>query len=67
MATQTAYIEKAAKAYGIDPDSTEGPKTPMDEQFTVNAEDVPNEEDVDPALCTDVKKILGTILFPAGW
>eukprot|EP00961_Rhodomonas_salina_P226097 3056528-Rhodomonas_salina.3 len=39
----------------------------MDERFTVNPENIPAEEDVDPSLRTDAKKILGTMLFPAGW
>eukprot|EP00961_Rhodomonas_salina_P212858 2874826-Rhodomonas_salina.1 len=39
----------------------------MDDRFTVNESDVPAEEDVDPALRTEVKSILGSALFPAGW
>eukprot|EP00961_Rhodomonas_salina_P263833 3565793-Rhodomonas_salina.1 len=66
MATQTAYIEKAAVALGIDPNLKKGPKTLMDDRFTVNESDVPAEEDVDPVLRTEVKSILGSALFPAG-
>eukprot|EP00961_Rhodomonas_salina_P269465 3640599-Rhodomonas_salina.1 len=58
MATQTAYIEKAAVALGIDPNLKKGPKMQMDDRFTVNESDVPAEEDVDPALRTEVKSIL---------
>lgn len=39
----------------------------MDERFTVCENDVPDEENVDPQLRTEVKSILGATLFPVGW
>eukprot|EP00961_Rhodomonas_salina_P026833 362538-Rhodomonas_salina.1 len=58
MVTQTTYIEKAAVALGINPNLKKGPKTPMDDRFTVSESDVPAKEDVDPTLRTEVKSIL---------
>mmetsp|Transcript_61772 Transcript_61772/g.127702 ORF Transcript_61772/g.127702 Transcript_61772/m.127702 type:complete len:1753 (+) Transcript_61772:15-5273(+) len=67
LASQTGYIEKVARAHGLDPDARSGPKTPMDSRFTVDPDDIPEDEDVDPVLRTKTKRILGSLLFPAGW
>eukprot|EP00286_Rhodomonas_abbreviata_P008122 CAMPEP_0181343174 /NCGR_PEP_ID=MMETSP1101-20121128/31437_1 /TAXON_ID=46948 /ORGANISM="Rhodomonas abbreviata, Strain Caron Lab Isolate" /LENGTH=1673 /DNA_ID=CAMNT_0023454769 /DNA_START=92 /DNA_END=5115 /DNA_ORIENTATION=- len=67
FAGQTAYIEKVARAHGIDPNAQKGPSTPMDARFTVRREDVPNDDEVDLELRTKVKRLLGSLLFPSGW
>eukprot|EP00961_Rhodomonas_salina_P239989 3242336-Rhodomonas_salina.2 len=64
---QIAYMEKAAVAHSVDPNLTKGPKKPMDNRFTVSEGNVPAEEDVNPALRTKIKSILGSVLFPTGW
>jgi len=65
FASQTAYIEKAAIEFGIDPNDCTGPITPMSEKFEIKPEDIPDEPD--PVLVTKMKKVIGTEMFPAGW
>jgi hypothetical protein len=67
LLNQKAYVEKVAVTHDLDPDATTGPKTPMDSRFTVHPDDVPNDEDVDVELRTKTKRLIGSLLFPAGW
>eukprot|EP00961_Rhodomonas_salina_P288657 3901013-Rhodomonas_salina.1 len=39
----------------------------MSERFEVKPEEIPAIEDIDEELRTDTKKLLGSVLFPAGW
>ncbi len=66
-ATQTAYNEKAAKTFNLDPDAKTGPKTPMDDRIDVGRDDLPEPDDVDQGDRTYMKKKLGSMLFSAGW
>ncbi len=67
MATQTAYLEKVARVFNRNPDASKSPKTPMDNRFDVNRDDLPDAEDVNPEDHTLMKRLLGSLLFPAGW
>lgn len=67
LATQQEYIKKVARTFGVDPDLKKGLKPQIDPKFTVDPEDIPNDEDVDPELHTLCKGLIGSLLFPAGW
>ncbi len=67
VAKQTPYVEKVASIFHLDPNSRSGPKTPMHDRFDVSRDDLPDADGVDPQMRTIMKKLLGSMLFPAGW
>ncbi len=63
FASQTAYIEKVAKAHCIKDENVRRYKTPMGPKFNIWPEDLPDPEDVDPSLSRRPRACLAASCF----